>query len=474
MGMTNCGLGAPGRRAWRARRWRQWWWKQGQALWLGPWRRGIAVASVGAVAALGLLSCSETKEPLSWSPATRPGLGDAPETFTCDTLIVANAAYDPSVLTGGGGYLIAGRVVRAQPFAGELTSRAYLKWDLSGLPAGEVTSARIDLILRDVSNADPADPDSFVFQIHEVLETWIEDSLGVKPFPAIGPSLDGGRGVIRVSAVNDSVDVLAADAFRGAGLRQLVTTWRDDEEANRGLAIEPAPGEPQEGFLRFISSEGQPRGISGEVNLNTPLLTVKIAAADGDTTISLEAAADGYVVSAHLPGSDEPIVTPDSLLVLSAGHVQGLLFGFDLPALLASDPARFPAGMAVHQATLRLTPVPDTDWSLATDEDLTVLVYQTETQWTEAQVPTAVTLNVALPSASVSGEDEELVLDVRNAVQAMVEGDDVSLALTCASATSQFRSLLCKSRQAVRGRPELRIVFSAPAAGRLGEGGEGR
>jgi hypothetical protein len=460
--MKDCGLGAPGRRAWVLRR-----------VWMVRGRLpGIAAMGACALAILGQLSCSETKEPLNWTAATRPGLGDDPETLDCDTLVVANAAYNPTVLTGSALYLLAGHVLHEDPFAGELTSRAYLKWDVSELPAGEIAEARIDLILRDVSNADPADPDSFVFQIHDVLETWTEDSLGAEPFPPVGAPIEGGRGVVDVTGVTDTSDVAVANVFHGAGLRDLVAAWRVDEEANKGLAIEPAPGEVQEGFLRFISGEGQPRGTG--VKLNTPVLLVTIATATGDTTISLEAVADGYTVTAHLPGSSEPVVAPDSLLVLSGGYVQGLLFDFDLPALLESDPVRFPEGMAVHQATLTLTTVADTDWSLEPDDELTILVYQTSTEWTEDDVPTAIALDDALPSIEVSGEDDVVVLDVRDAVQAMVEGADVSLALTLSSATSRFRSLLCKSRKAQVGRPELRIVYSGPTASRLGTGGVGR
>jgi len=460
--MSDWGRGAPGRQAWRG----------GAGRLACRWLLGIAAPGTCALAVLGLMSCSETKEPLDWSAATRPGLGDTPEVFASDTLVLANAGYPPTVLTGAGLHLFAGHVVRADPFAGALTARAYLKWDVSGLPAGEVTGARIDLILRDVSNPDPAEPDSFVFQVYEVLEAWTEDSLGVEPFPAIGGALADGHGVLRVSAVSDTSDVALTDVFRGAGLRAMVTTWRDNAEANYGLVIQPAPEETQQGFLRFISSEGVPTGTA--VNLSTPVLLVTVATASGDTTLSLEAAADGFVVAAHQPASNEAIVVPDSLLLLSMGRVQGLLFDFDLPALLASDPLQFPAGLAVHQATLHLTPVPDTDWSLAADQEMTILPYQTPTSWTEADVPTAVTLDVALPSSTISGEDEEVVLDVRDAVQAMIEGADVSLALVCSSATSQFRSLLCKSRRAALGRPELRIVFTRPSGGRLSAGGEGR
>ncbi len=459
--MRDCRQGAQGRRAGRG-------WRDAA---VGRWPAGIAAAGACALVTLGLPSCSETKEPLDWSAATRPGLGDAPEFFHSDTLVVADAGYNPAVLTGAGLYLLAGHVVREDPFAGELTGRAYLKWDLSGLPAGEVTAARLDLILRDVSNPDPTEPDSFVFQMHEVLEGWAEDSLGTEPFPAVGEPVAGGRGSLAVAGVNDSSDVALFGAFRGEGLRALVTAWRDNTRENNGLVIQPAPDETQQGFLRFISSEGEPRGTV--VKVNTPVLQVTIATATGDTTISREPAADGYVVAAHLPGSSAPIVAPDSLLLLGMGHVQGLLFDFDLPALLASDPVRFPAGLAVHQATLHLTAVRDTDWSLAAGQQMTILPYQTPTAWTEEAPPSAIALEVALPATTVSGDDGEVVLDVRDAVQAMVGGADASLAVICSSATSQFRSLLCKSREAALGRPELRIVFSRPSGGRLSAGEEG-
>ena len=437
--------------------------------WWGRAPRAIAVAGAGAGVVLGLLSCSETEEPLTWPASTRPGLGEVPDTFIADTLVVADTTYNPTVLTGGGIYLLVGRELRLDPFEGEFDSRSYLRWDVSELPEGEITSARIDLILRDASSSVGAAPESLFLEASEVTEAWDEDSLGVSPFPAVGAPID--TGIVRVEGISDTSDVLVTDVFSGAALRDLVASWRSDEDVNLGLVIGPASAETQSGFFRLISSEGSPRGSA--VNLSTPLLLVTIAATEGDTTISLEAEADGFVVSAHLPGSSDPVITPDSLLVLSSGYVQGLLFAFDLPALMASDPERFPVGMHVHQATLHLTTVRGTDWSLSADDSMTIWTYQTSTEWTEAEVPASIMLDEALSSGEFF-EDDQIVLDVRGAVEQMVEGSDVSLVLNCSAATSQFRSALCKSRHAVLGRPELRIVFTGPTAGRLGEGGGGQ
>ncbi len=448
--MKECGLGTPGR-------------------WSGQAARGIAVLGVGATVVLGLWSCSETEEPLTWPSSTRPGLGAAADTFVADTLVIADTTYNPTVLTGGGIYLLVGRERREDPFPGELDGRSYLRWNVSELPEGEITAARIDLIVRDVSSNVGADPESLLVELSAVTEAWDEDSLGVLPFPAPGAPID--TGLVRTAGVSDSTDVLVPNVFAGPNLCDLVASWRSDVAANLGVVIGPAPDETQSGFLRLISSEGTPR--STLVDVSTPLLTLTIAVADSDTTISLEAEQDGFVVSAHLPGSSDRIATPDSLLLLSAGYVQGLLFAFDLPALMASDPERFPAGLHVHQATLHLAPVRGTDWSLAAGDSVTLWAYQTSTVWSESEVPASIMLDETLSSAKVF-EDDEVVLNVRTAVQRMVEGAGVSLVLSCSSATSQFRSLLCKSRQATQGRPELRIIFTRPIGGRLGDAGGGQ
>ncbi len=440
---------------------------------MGP-RRSRAAAVVTAVGlAWGVISCSETDAPLRWVDAMRAGLDEAPDTALVgelvDTLVAAERTYGPTVYSGSSGTLLIGRVERSDPFEAEVASRAYFKWDLGGLPAGTVNAARIDLVLRDLSEADPADPDSIQLQLYEVAGPWTEDSLGSVPHPEVGDALEEGLGTVDLTGLSDTSDVSLTRIFDGPGLIDLVSAWRDQPDENTGLAIEVAPGEAQEAFLRFVSSEGTPTGTA--VNLSTPTLRVEIARAGGnDTTLTLEAAEDGYVVFAEDPATSGPPELPDSLLVLSTGHVQRILLDLDVRQLMTSHPDRFPVGVAVHQAVLRLTPVRDNDWSLHGEETLTVWAYETSSAWSEETDPESIVLGDVLGYDIIGAGDQVIELDVRQTVQQLIEGAQRSFVILGSGEVTQFRSVLVKGGTARVGAPELRLVWTRPGSSRLGDG----
>lgn len=444
---------------------------RGSFLAAGLWRKRAALLTAGfyLMVAVWVCSCSETQQPLEWDQSSRGGLGEAPDTVLTDTVVVANAGYSVAVVTGFSSYFMVGRIVRSGPAGDQITAQAYLRWDVSELPEGQVQSAKLDLVLRNVEEADSPEPGLFQLRMYEVADTtWEEEDLG--PLPPIAYNTDRVwySSPIDVSGVSDTSDVALNDVF---DMTDLVEEWHSDHSSNHGVVIVPLATESK-GFLRFISREGVPEGYPTE--LGTPALAVEIRTADGDSTTTLEPESDGYVMfgqTAVLARAGGFVAgETDTAMLLSSGYVQRLVMRLDLAVLAASDPQRFPPGIAVHQATLHLTPILNEDWSLDPEQDVTIRVYETDTEWSEDAMPEQIEASGEVVSTViVTGSDTTVVLDIREAVQMALGAEDaqLNLMIRCGSEADLFRSLLSKTRRAVVGRPRMRMVFTRPGPGRF-------
>jgi hypothetical protein len=440
------------------------------------WRRSalvrpILTAALAVTAILWMSSCSETQNPLEWDEAARGGLGVEPVTVAAETLVVANASYHAPIRTGASSYFMVGEIEQFSQETGAITAMAYLKWDLSELPEGQIGSAELEFILRGYEQTPAPEPDPFVLQIFAVADAWEEDSLGIAAIPSYD-LLVGESGVLDIANLPgfplfpDSTDAsLTGDDFSLPELTGLVEQWRSDEALNHGLLIRPSrDAQSGEGFLRFISREGTPRDVSAEIS--TPALVV--AFTDPDTTITLEAVADGYVVVSgdelRAAAPSHAVAENGADLLLGSGYVQRVLMGFDF-----TDPAVFPPGVAIHKATLHLNMSPGADWIGDAEKSLTVYAYATQSEWTEDEVPDEIALMGDWYSWAVAAGDETtLDLDIREPVQLMIEGAALSIVLRAGSEADLFRSLTIPGRGASDGRPRVSVVYTAPGSGRLG------
>ena len=440
-------------------------------------RHGWCLLGLAAILGMGLSSCSETDTLLNWDQADRGGLGVPPDTVVSSSLVVANAEYLEPLTTGSSTYLLVGHLERdgLVEDATHVGADAYIKWDTSTLPDGEVVSAYLNFILHDLDEAGADVPEVFDLQLFRVTEAWEEDSLGLYLAP---PALEevgyvfGGE--VDVTSINDTTDLAIDQLFQSpadARLDSLVTDWIDDPSSNHGLAIR-MPVEPdQQGFLRFLSREGFP---VGEAFTDTtgiwPQLFVEVEGGEGDVeSDSLAAVAAGYIIYGGT--SDGKALTGsrhDDGLLLSSAYVQPLIFKVNLDSLLASDPERFPPGLAVHQATLTLTTVTGHEWSLPEEDEFTVSVFQTDYEWSEENPPPPGELTGPQVSVkTVSGTDTEVVFDIRDMVQLQTEGESLSVVIFPQTGSGLFRTILFEDRLSQTGPPEFQMIFTRPSDGRI-------
>jgi hypothetical protein len=435
---------------------------------------------------LGLVSCSDDDSLLRWDESNRAGLGVPADTVVSTSLVTANAVFWEPQATGSTGHFLVGRLDRAGLVEGATVvfSDAYLRWNLEDLPSGEVLSVRLQFVLHDVDDAGATLPATFDLRAYEAAGAWTEDSLGLYLTPPAAGEFFGHSGPFDLGGLSDSSDVAFSELFvspNHARLDELVQRWLDEPETNHGLVIRASGDSEEQGFLRFVAHEGRPVGSAFE-NIETrwPQLHVEIDVGEGDVeTRILAAAADGYQMyggdGRGMPGR----IDPETQLLLSSGYVQPLIFKIDLAGLIDGDPQRFPEGLAVHQATLTLTQVSGDEWSLAEDEELSLQVFETPTEWTEAAPPAPGEIEgPRISSATIVGGDPTVVLDIRDTVQQLVEGRDLSIVVLTEAGASIFRTILFQGRTAPEGAPEVRIVFTRPSEGRVpnlfGQGGTTR
>lgn len=444
--------------------------------------------------AMSLSSCSDDDSLLNWNESNRGGLGEPADTLNTAAVVTANATFWEPQATGRTGYYLVGRLDRAGLVEGATAvfSDAYLKWDLASLPDGEVVSAKLEFVVHDLDEAGTTPPESFNLRLFEVTEAWEEDSLGLyHSLPATGATSLGNSGTFDLSALTDTSDVSLPEMFVSPGnstLSDLVNQWLEDPATNHGVVIRASDEADEQGFLRFVAREGAPLGEAyEEIEIDWPKLTVEIEIEPGDVqTQSLTASEDGYQMygsdgrggfqmvggSGHAggPGLAGGLLgmDPETQLLLSSGYVQPLIFKIDLDSLMAAEPDRFPDGLAVHQATLTLTQVMGDEWSMAEGEELSLQVFETPTEWTEDDPPEPGEIEGPLVSSTtIEAEDETITLDIRDTVQQLVEGEELSIVVLTEAGTSVFRTILFQGRTASTGVPEVRLIFTRPSDGRI-------
>jgi len=422
------------------------------------WRRCLGLAAAAGIV-FGMASCSEELNPLDWDDANRGGLGDSPDTLVADTLCVAETVYPEVRATGTSSYFSIGSVTREEE---AITAQTYLRWDLTDLPEGDITEAAIDVHLRDIEAADSTSLDPYRFEMRAVTASWEEGDLGLGEEPAPADTLLMRGRALTLAGYSGDTDSLLTSVFGGDTLLAHVQAWQADSSSNLGVVL--LPGSSPDSLLRFISSEGTPEGYTTEIS--TPALVLEMTTTSGDTSITLEPIADGWIISAQ--GEDGVITVADSLLLMSSGFVQRILLRLDVDDLLASDPARFPEGIMVHAATLSLRLDPDQVWSLAPENERTIQAMTTTSEWSEGEIPEEIEADTDWISyATIAGDDTAAVLDIRHVVQQLVEGEDLSLLIRSTSEVDVFRTIVFRGRQALVGRPQIRMVFSRPSPGRL-------
>ena len=433
-------------------------------------KRTLLIALVGLVA---LSSCSETQRPVDWQNGARGPLRVIADTVVTDTSVVENANYHQPLRTGDSDFFMVGSITRAAPRAMTLHARAYLRWDVSDLPEGDVVAAHLEFLLRGLEQVTATDPGAFHVRMYRLLTEWDEGDIGMVAGPDIGPQI-GFSETFDISEVSDSLDVLFTDLWPEAPTADLVEEWREASDENYGIALQIVEGPSEEGYMRFISREGLPRGV--ETDIGTPLLVVKVRVSpDSVATISMEPEADGYdfLEESRLPAPFFPS-TEDTVHLLSSGYAHRLVMRLDLEALREAEPERFPLGLGVHSATLRLTTILGADWSLAADQEMDVGVYETTDAWSEGEpIDSLIITGDFISETTIAATDSVIDFSIRIPAQRLFEGSDLSLVFLSAREADLFRSVLVKSRHAAQGAPELTLYFTPPGDSRIGSDPQG-
>ncbi len=436
--------------------------------------------------ALTLSSCSDDESLLNWSESNRDGLSDPADTLVSAEAITAGATYWEQQATGRTSYFLVGRVDRAGLVEDATTvfADAYLKWDLTDLPEGTIVSAKLEFVLHDLDDAGTTPPESFNLRLFEVTQAWEEDSLGLYEAPLTREATSfGNSGAFDVSNLSDTLDVSLPQLFVSPGdstLMDLVNQWLDDPSTNHGVAVRAADETDEQGFLRFVAREGTPIGAAYEdIDVDWPKLTLEVQVAEGDVEIrSLTAVEDGFQFyggdgrggfrafgreRTAFAGMDS-----ETQLLLSSGYVQPMIFKIELDSLMAEDPQRFPKGLAIHQATLELTQILGDEWSMTPEDTLWLEAFTASTEWSEDDPPEPGEVNGPfISSTRITHDDETVSLDVRSAVQRIVEGEDLSIVVLIDAGPSVFRTILFQGRNAGTGAPALRTYFTRPSDGRI-------
>ena len=402
------------------------------------------------------LSCSETQQPLEWRDAVRGGLGET-RRVTSDQALVSSAHDSVVVATGSASRWLVGKVERSGTTH---SARAFLRWDVTGLPEGEITSAHVDLLVAGLDASDPQDSGPFQLRLYEVRGEWSEDSLNLGPLPEVNIGAPLADATIDTAGLGAADGVLTrANLFEDPDLIALIDDWRADSSSNRGIMLRASSASPA-GVLRFFSREGTDPAAGSA--LATPLLVVEVQGTD-TTTVSLEAVADAYAMGATGPAS----ALPESLLVVSSGFVQRAALRLNPAVLLCAPEGGNLPTEAVIRGVLRLSLMPGEDWSLPVGRTIQLRVYEAEVDWASPTPLASATLGAYIGGLTVAGADSTVEVPIAPHLRRLVEGEERSLVLECRPEIGGFASILLKNQTARRGRPELEVVFG-PLGGRRG------
>jgi hypothetical protein len=425
------------------------------------WRDPAAVRLACALALLVALgaACSETQSPLDWRDAVRKGLGSA-DSLTADTLVVREGFKHIEVPTGASGYFLVGAIDRS---AGSLVSKAYMRWDLTDLPEGEIVSAHIEMHLNGVD--DPVAGGTAVYDlgIYEVIDAWDEDSLNAIGPPAVR-DVSLGHAQVDTVGLAAASSVLAFTLFKSEdpdeGLLAKAIEWAADDSTNYGLMLRPL-ADSERGFLRFFSAEGRP--ASSTTVLSTPLLVLEIQG-DDTTTVSLEAIDDAYAMEPE----GAPVTLPEGGLLVSSGYVHHSMLKLELPPPLAPATGDEAPKLAIIRGELTLSLVPDNEWSLTGDATMSVSLYDAEVDWSLADPWPETILRERLDRVTVAAGDTTVVFDMAPHLQWLLEGSGHTLVLQGDNSTDKLRSIVVQGRESGAHAPRLEIVY-AQLADRLGD-----
>ncbi len=438
-------------------------------------KRSVLLFSIAALIAFLSFSCSNSEEPLLWEDTSRGGLQPKLESIDLPGIFDADASYLQPVVTGYSSYFMVGQVERPEP-TGNLFARSYLRWNVSDLPAGTITTAHISIIFRGISRPDTSTSSEFTLEMREITfrdSIWDEDNLGITYFPEAGQLLD--IETFDVTAASDTSDIVFPESFMDTDFAELVEKWRDASQ-NLGVMIEAAPGSGPFGLLRFISHEGVPLLATSTDTSAKVALTVVVDPDDGgeEITTSFETVAEGYIITAvndtfGETGGSLPEYDEDNLL-LSSGYVRRLALNPDLRGLIDDDTDdTYPQGLTVHKATLKLFPVEDEAlWCLDDDEDLALGIYYADSLWfgEDGSLPDWDPVNIAL--TTITNETDPVELDIATAVQSIFEGENKTILIRCVTETGYFKSVLFHGSDGPEEkRPRLEMVISRPGEGRM-------
>ena len=434
--------------------------------------RLAGAAALWLVIAILAISCTESEAPLWWEEGSRGGLGAELDTIETSDIFVADSSYHYLASTGTSSYLMVGKIDRSEP-TGDVIARTYLRWDLSELPEGDLVRAYLTLIYRGLDQADTTASTSFKLEMRELEagdSLWTEDNLGIDVNPVIGDMI----GVVEefdLSAAPDTSDFVFLETFMHVDLVHLVKLWHLDSDNNQGVVLQMNGSSTPRGFLRFISSEGVPELTDESASKVALSVEVDPGGDEANVTTTFEAVEDAYLITTE--GDEETELfrynpfDEETTLLLSSGYIKRIVLSPDLESYFAANPELFPAGTAIHQASLLLTVAEDEEWFLPPEDELTIQVYESDSVWIEGN-PLPDWEPLGISSKSFTGEDEEIVLDILPMAQDVIEGTNRSLIVRLTTETGVFNSMLFHGRLASEElRPRVRLVISRPGDGRM-------
>jgi len=404
-------------------------------------------------------ACSETHQPLDWREAVRGGT-EGLDTLATAALVVETGSAGARATTGLSTYLLAGRLDR---LGSPIEVRAFLQWDVSGLPEGTVEDAHLEMHLRDVQPSGLPQATEYPLELRRVTSAWSEDSLALGTPPEV-------EGAALATAEVDTANVGVTD---GVALKRLfdepdderfvdlVRAWESGSTPNHGVAVVPAPGAPP-GIPRFWSAEGLPSSVTAP--FNSPLLVVSLTDGSADTTVSIEPTEDAFVAGLADGGG---LALPDSLLLVSAGYVQRTALRFDPAPLLAQAQVDSLSGLLVVKGVLHLALVAGMDGSLPEGETLPLLAYAADSlDWGALDSIPAASLVERVALVTLTGGEASVEIPIASFLQRMVEGGPRNLVLLANTEILEAGSALFKGSAAQAGAPRVEVIF-ARTSGRL-------
>jgi hypothetical protein len=390
------------------------------------------------IAAALFLGCAENQRPLEW----RDGGPEPAWGSVCSTAVVASGYDTVAVDTGSLARLLVGRIERAGAIH---WACAALRWDLSTLPEGEVTEAKLTLGFGRPDLPDPGSAESLDVVLCPAVESWTESALASDGLPAPGLGVVLARETLDAQAsvftAHPDTILVRAGLFADDDFADLVSDWLADPEDNHGVVLRASTVTVDPAVvLRLVAREGTP----------PPQLEIRMRPAGGaDTTVWLSAVADAWLFTTDGPAAPLPV----SHLLVSSGRVHRATLRIDPLRLLGVSELPEPPANSVLRAVLRLHLIPGEDWSLRPGKTLRIQLVETAADSS---------LQGLVSEVTVRGDDATVDLPVATHLRRLIEGRELGLVLRCGSEADSVASVLFRGHDAPDGRPEIEAVFVAP------------